>query len=133
MESEVFPRSSDGVLPRDTRVWISSMLAETQARELNQPVAGEGISPTAASVASLFELNDASGNAVAFSVTPIVDKDGRDVFYMLTPDEPLAPGEYQVNGTSTTFSIGTEPTATPPAPPEVESQRTSSETGTNSS
>jgi hypothetical protein len=52
---------------------------------------------------------------------------------MLTPDEPLAPGEYQVNGTSTTFSIGTEATATPPAPPEVESQRTSSETGTNSS
>jgi hypothetical protein len=104
-----------------------------RAREQNLPVTQEGISPTTESVATLFALNDSNGNAVAFSVTPIVDGDDQDVYFMLTPNEPLAPGEYQVVGTSTSFSIGAEPTATPPAPPEIESQHSSSESGVGNS
>lgn len=132
---------ADGDAPQDTRVWLPSNAVETAMRTVDgnfQDRRGE-IEPSAERVGTLLSLLRIADSApIGFDVTPIVDLDGSDVYYVLSPRETLSPGRYVVEpiiagDARASFNVGAFTSDEGPDAPSVSARRTHSESGAGNS
>jgi MYXO-CTERM domain-containing protein len=96
------------------------------------------VRPTPEEVAGFIALIDDDGDFIPFDVTTIVAADGTDVYFVLTPDADLQPGQYAVEplivgADRVAFTVGAHTSSDTPQVPEIIERRQHLESGVGNS